>query len=197
MTNRQTQSVPQLVAGFQAAVARQDWEAARSAGRQLARQLPDNASVAYNLGLAEKSAGAAEAAIAAFERALALDPDHHNARFELAGSLTETAKLAEARAHLETYLAQNPDDADARLNLGRILLRLDQPAAALACLEKANAPHPTDDTAIALATALRDLGRLDEAQALLDQLPATPDAAALRLKVMTQGARGRFSLAVG
>lgn len=197
MTNRQVQSTQILAAAFQTALGRQDWDAARAAGQKLARQLPDNASVIYNLGLVEKTSGSLKTAIVEFRKTLALDPAHHNARFELAGCLMEATQLPEARKQYDAYLAQKPDDPDALLNLGRVLLRLDQPLAALSCLTKASVTDPAETTMIALATALRDLGRLDEARALLEQLARTPETAALRLKIMTQGPRGRFSLAAG
>jgi tetratricopeptide (TPR) repeat protein len=197
MTNRHVQALQSLAETFQTSIARSDWAAARDAGRKLATHLPENASVAYNLGLVEKSAGDLDQAIGAFQRALTLDPAHQNARFELAGCLMDTSRLTPAQQHYEIYITEKPDDAAALLNLGRVLLRLDQPGNALAHLERANALARTDDTMIALATGLRDLGRHDEAQGLLRQTGRTPEAAALRLKVMTQGARGRFSLTTG
>lgn len=194
MTITRAQPVQILAQTFQSAIQRRDWAAAREAGRELARHLPDKASIAYNLGLVEKSAGALEAAMEAFERALSLAPDHRNARFELAACLMETGKFEQALSDFELYLEQKPDDTDALLNLGRILTRLDRPQEALPHLERTHRLSPGDGTRIALAAALRDLGRFDEARACLDQLARTPESAALRLKILTQGARGRFPL---
>lgn len=62
MTLRQAQPVQLLAMAFQTAIAQQHWTTLRETGRKLAKPLPDDVSIAYNLALVEKSAGAIEAA---------------------------------------------------------------------------------------------------------------------------------------
>lgn len=184
----------QLAARFSEAVARQDWTHALEAADSLVAALPGHAGVVYNKALVLKELGRGPERIATLREALKTAPDHANARFELASALMDAGDLAEAAKLFEAYLSEVPDDTDARLNLGQCLLRLDRPGDAVEPLRAAHAGAPGLTTAAALASALRDTGDLAAAKALLADLPSTPEAAALRLKILTQGARGRIAL---
>jgi tetratricopeptide (TPR) repeat protein len=189
-------SIQALAAEFQRAVSAQDWKSALEAAEGMELELPDNVSVVYNKALVLRQLGRAEERIACLEHALALDPGHANARFELASALMEGGDVARAAEHFSAYLASAPEDADALLNLGNCLARLGRSADAVTHLRKAHEIAPSQESASALAAALRDCGDLAGCEALLASLPDTPEASALRLKILTQGARGRFALAV-
>jgi tetratricopeptide (TPR) repeat protein len=191
------QSLPEgLARQFANAAAQGDWPEALAAVEALARVLPDNASVVYNKALVLRQLGRADERIACLDRALALEPGHANARFELASALMDGREFARAAEQFSAYLASAPEDADALLNLGNCLVRLDRGAEAVTHLRKAHEIAPSQESVAALATALRDRGDLAACEVLLAALPETPESSALRLKILTQGARGRIALAV-
>ena len=183
-----------LATALAAALARGDWPAARAHLHALDRLGPPHASIAYNEGLVLRRLERPAEAAAALERALALAPDHPHARFELGAARLEANEFGPAAEAFERHLARAPEDADAHLNLGRCRLAAGEPERALAPLERAHAALGTARSALALATARRDAGDVDGCRAILDALPATPEAAASRLKLLTQGPAGRLPL---
>ncbi|GAB4353903.1 MAG: hypothetical protein Kow0026_12210 [Oricola sp.] len=189
-------SPERLAAAFAEAAGRRDWQSALRVVAELETALPGNAGIAYNKALVLRELGRTEERIASLERALRLEPAHANARFELASALMDTGNFAKAAGLFAAYLETVPDDADALLNLGNCLLCLGRSAEALPHLRLAHAAAPTDKTVAGLATALRDCGDLDACERLLAELPPTPETAVARLKILTQGTRGRFGLAV-
>lgn len=190
-------SVEKLARDFADAAANANWAVALDCATRLQAALPDNPSVLYNTALVLKHLDRTEERVGCLEQALALAPDHANARFELASALMDEGDIERAAGLFSAYLAAAPDDADARLNLGNCLLRLGRAAEALPHLRQAHASAPTDVTAASLAAALRDTGDIGGCEAQLAALPPSPETAALRLKLLTQGARGRFALDVG
>jgi predicted Zn-dependent protease len=76
------------------------------------------------------------AARAAFEAALALDPEQPEARFNLANLILESGDLELAVAELRRVLQTAPDFADAHYNLAVALGRLGGRAQARAHLER-------------------------------------------------------------
>lgn len=179
---------------FARAVQAADWPAAERAVDALLRADPGNPALHYNRGLVLRRLGRLADAVAAHDAALALAVGHVNAVFERASCLLEQGRLAEAEDGFTAYLAQVPDDADARLNRARARLRLGRPEAALADLDGLAG----DAVRLARAEALRDLRRLDEAEALLAPRPGDgPELRAAALKVMTQGAVGRVCVLRG
>lgn len=82
--------------------------AAIAAMRELAAAAeshPDDADLAYRLGLAAIDAGQVPQAIIAFQRALALRPDHAQARAEIARAYAMAGDIDTARAQFDTVLA--------------------------------------------------------------------------------------------
>lgn len=177
----------------QSALAQENWPAADRALGRLIEAAPRNASLHYNRGLVRRRMGDAERALADFEAALAIDPEHAKARFEHAAALLDLGRLAEAEAEFRSYLNAVPDDSDAVLNLARILLRIGQATAARDFLD-AHAPR-LDILDLVRAEAARDCGDIDTALALLSGVAAgNADMAAARLKIATQGPTGRVTL---
>ena len=75
------------------------------------------AQVHVDEGFAELRTGNAAGAVAAFERALALDPTHRMARFGLGTALISTRDFARSRNVLEALAAEFPDDYVIKNNL--------------------------------------------------------------------------------
>lgn len=178
---------------FARAVQAGDWAAAGLALDDLLGADPGNPALHYNRGLVLRRQGRLAEAVAAHDDALARAHDHLNATFERASCLLDLGRLVEAEAGFAAYLGRVPGDADARLNRARVVLRLGRPMDALADLDGLDEAEPA--VRLAKAEALRDLRRLDEADALLAPRPGdTPEVRVAALKVTTQGPAGRVRL---
>lgn len=189
--------ITRLGQNFQDALANSAWSEALDLVDQLIAALPDNSSLLYNKGLVLKRLGRAANSIPYFENALSLQADHHNARFELGGALLETGHPEESVRAFEQYLSAMPDDVDGALNLGIALVQVGHANDALARLQYAHEQLGSSLTIQWLATAQRDVGALDIAEELLASLPLNDvDTQVARLKIQTQGSKGRFSLKV-
>ena len=81
-------------------------------------------------------------AVARYERALALAPDHPETLDNLGIVLVDLGRLEEAVAHHERALAVRPDSAEAHYNLGSALQRQGRYAEALACYGRALSLKP-------------------------------------------------------
>ena len=145
--------------------------------RQIVRAKPDFFDALHLLALVQSSLGHKEAALASYERALALQPDHAEALSNRGLLLHELARHGEALASYDRALATRPDFAEALFNRGNTLLDLKQNDAALASYDRALAVRP--DYAKALANrgmALQGLARCAEALASYDRaLAIQPD----------------------
>lgn len=180
-------------AEFARAVQAGDWPAALRAVDALLRADRRSPALHYNRGLVLRRLGRLDDAVAAHDAALTGAPEHANAVFERACCLLDLGRLAAAEAAFSDFLGRVPGDPDARLNRARIRLRLGRPAEALTDLDGLGDELPAR---LARGEALRDLGRLDEAEALLAPRPDDgPVLRAAALKLLTQGAAGRIRLA--
>ena len=178
---------------FSRAVQAGDWAAAEAALDALLRADPGNPAQHQTPVVVQRRQGRTADALAAYDGALARAPDHANATFERASCLLDLGRLAEAEVGFSVYLDREAADADARLNRARIRLRLGRPEDALGDLADLGVANPA--VRLARAEALRDLRRLDEAEALLAAVPDdSPEVRAAALKVATQGATGRVRL---
>jgi Flp pilus assembly protein TadD len=142
---------------------------ARAGDLQKAQQLlhdatlsdPDSADSHYNYALVLGRAGESE-----LLEAIALQPDHIEARMQLGLLLMNRGDLAGAAKNYEEVLRKQPDSAEASNNLGLVWLRSNDAAQAKQALEKAVRLKP--DYAAAhynLALALEQLGEVHAAQA--------------------------------
>jgi Flp pilus assembly protein TadD len=77
----------------------------------------------YDLAYELTEKGRDEAAIAGWQRALALDPEDARARTNLGGIFLRQGRAAEAAAEFRRALAAKPDSAEAHNNLGLVLLQ--------------------------------------------------------------------------
>ena len=106
------------------------------------RAAPQTAADWYEHGV-ELEADDAAAAMAAYRRALAIDPDLADAHLNLGRLLHEGGDPARAETHYRRALAVDPGDALAAYNLGVALQDRQQPREAAAAYEQAIALDPT------------------------------------------------------
>ncbi len=119
------------------------------------------------------------AAIAAFEKALALSPEDVRGNTHLANALVRKGRLEEAIRHYQTALKTNPRYLEARTNLGAALAQKGKLEEAIPEYRKAlevDARYP--DAHAALGVALFRQGKLDEAITQLESaVEISPDFA--------------------
>lgn len=92
--------------------------------RALTRALPDNAGLAFDLGLALHMAGREREAATVLRRSLALDPDSLPARLYLGNAELSLGRPAAAVPLLRAVLRAKPEEAAARQSLAAALLEL-------------------------------------------------------------------------
>jgi tetratricopeptide (TPR) repeat protein len=112
--------------------------------------------------------------------ALRLNPQSNQAIFELANIAVRQHREEAAIPLLERYLAAQPDALAARADLGRAYLHTGRFREAAEQLSKASDADERGDIHYELATALRKLGREDEAKAALAKSAAIREAALQR-----------------
>jgi len=74
----------------------------------------------YNLGLVSVQSGNLPAGLAAYETALAIEPDSHDARFNFALALRQANYPIDAASELEKLLAKSPNDVWAHFAVGSL-----------------------------------------------------------------------------
>ena len=82
---------------------------------------PDNPVVLANLGIVLSDGGRAAEAVPSLERALSLDPDFHEARFNLAVAYARARRRADAAREAAELLRRLPADAPQRPEVQRLL----------------------------------------------------------------------------
>ena len=150
-------------------------------------------------GLAELGQGDAKKALASFDRALAANANHAEAKFNRAVALLRLAQDAKAAEVLEPIAkSDSPLRADAAYHLGLALDRLGKPAEAETWLERAMTYDPKLDAALLLIGRLRERRRDHQGagRAYFDYLKTHPQstAAMLRFGITAQRA-GRIDVA--
>ena len=104
------------------------------------------------------------------ERLLKAEPDNADARYLLGLLALDEHKPDEAQAQFEILAKKGGRQSEAQYYLGRVAEYRHDPAAALAHYEKVGNGSQGLDAVIRRAVMLGKLGRLDEAQALLEEL---------------------------
>lgn len=170
-----------------------DWVAAERLLKRAAQGKGAGAPVFYNLGKVYLEQARAEPAITWLRRAVATDPTHASAWFELGRAAVLAEDLPLAAAGFERALAQVPGDRDARRNLGRLLLRLGRFAQARAIWAPL-AGEAEADAAIYRAAA--ECGDADVG-ALRAALLARPEARPQAIKALVQVSKGSLPLSLG
>lgn len=138
---------------------------ARAAYRKAIALAPDGYPEAWlNLGVLEKERGDAAAALAAYEKALALRPGYAAAWHNIAKLHADAGRVADAEAAWARALALDPGYAAAWLALGQLRSDAKRFPEAIDAFRKALAARPGYDAAeLSLGVALARAGRRDEA----------------------------------
>lgn len=153
---------------------------------------PNDALLWYQLGIAQGS-------IAAFQKAVALDPDFAEARNLLGAALATEGKLDAAEREFVKALETNPGLPDALGNLGHLLAaRGDLPRAAF-YFARSVAVRPADAEVLTnYAVTLAGLNRFDEALRQIDAAvksdPKSPDAHNFRGTLLARSGSGEAAL---
>ncbi len=127
------------------------------AARLIARAISSNGNdpaFHASLGAALRPQGKNDEALAAYRRALALQPDFEEAHFNLGSILLEQDQLEGAKSHLERALALRPDCGETHHVMGMLLAREGKPEEAAASYRRAIELKPD------LIEALNNLGNL-------------------------------------
>ncbi len=120
-----------------------------------------------SLGMVLQRTGRLEEAVHAFQRLLALVPGHARGLNDLGCCLMALERYDEGLAALVEANTRHPTYADSYGNLGALLLRAGCPFAAMLASEKALELDPGQHRWVSnLATALKDLGQFDAAEAM-------------------------------
>jgi tetratricopeptide (TPR) repeat protein len=126
-----------------------------------------------NLGLARKKMNRAEEGLAAFLKAVELNPESYSANKEAGESLAKTGRFSEAKPLYEKAAALSPGDADAPYNLGVCLINLGESEAALPRFQKAVELNPDHaDAYYQLGTILIGQNRAADAVVALEKFLA-------------------------
>jgi predicted TPR repeat methyltransferase len=115
---------------------------------------PESAEFWFYRGATSEKAGHRDRAIACYEQACALQPDALQARRNLARTLAESKRHADAIPHCQALIALAPDDADAHMMLGAAHLEAGNVEAAVASYSRSRdiKPNETIDYVIASLT---------------------------------------------
>ena len=150
----------------------------------------------YNLGYFYNLEERWDEAEKALLKALEHQPDYSQALFSLASIYMESGRLDLAQTKFLATERLTPDDFDIQLNLGILAIRAGRSEEALDRLDRCiAAEHSADAARFHRATALQDLGRLDEALELYRVLIAGNSTWRQPvLKAMVTRPKGQFPL---
>ena len=129
-----------------------------------------NIEMSWHADYQSERTGDLEDAIAAFEGAISLSPEHAAAWAQKGYALSRLGRHEDAATALAEAVRLSPDDAELRLARGHALARLERHDEALDCYDQALARKPEDaDSWFLKAETLEALGRDAEALTAWDQ----------------------------
>jgi len=173
-----------------ALIAAQDWPAAERLLRRAAKDRDAPAAVFYNLAKVLEHAGKPAQCRTWLKRAVAVDPRHGDAWFELGRAAIAAGDLTEALTAFRHAARLAPEDADAWRNLGQVALRLGDWQTARTAWGRLGCSPEADPEAVAgLYRAEAELGltNLARAAALIADRPGPQS-----LKALTGTAKGHL-----
>ncbi len=135
--------------------------------QKAAAEQPRNPAPLLGLGTTYWEMGNFDRAEACLKQTLALNPNAHQAVFELANIAVRRHDEAAAIPLLQQYLAAQPDALAAHADLGRAYLHLGRYENAVIELTRAAESDERGDVHYQLSLALRKLGRMEEADSAL------------------------------
>ena len=140
-----------------------------------AQLAPDNNEVLQDLGRLLYKELRLEESLAAFEKAIGLQPTQAETYFEIALVQQGLRRYADAEGNCHRFLETYPDDFRANFLLGVVLRQQGKNEAALRYLLRAESLNPEDpDLATEMADLYMDLGNLVEAKKRLEKKRETP-----------------------
>ncbi len=145
-----------------------------------------DAQTHYRLGYVYEKKGLPINAVAAYEQALALDPDIKWARFNLASLYARSGEYNRATAAYGEFIGRFPEVSRARLALGNVYLRTGRYAEAITAYEGLLSAEDADaaDLYGRLGYAHAQLGQLGQAAVAYEELVAAkPDSLQARLQL--------------
>ena len=126
--------------------------------------MPNDANVLYNLGMAVRDAGELTRAINLLTRLVKQAPAHTNGRVALGVAYLRARKTNEGIQELHTAVAQEPENVWARRNLGAGLMQAERFNEAVGHLRRATELAPADQAAwFGYGQALQSTGEIPEA----------------------------------
>jgi len=136
--------------------------------------------VLTNLANLHRSLRQAETALAYYDQALALAPDHLPAQINRARALLDLNRYSDARLVFQTILQANPDHRNAALGLAQASQQLGEQEQALGLFQSVLDGDPTNTVALnGMGISLKTLGYIDDAvnylQAGAQQAPESPE----------------------
>lgn len=140
----------------------------------IAASLPQLSQFWHFFGLASFQAGKNAAARVRLRRALLLAPQDANGLNRFACIFLAENAPEMARRHLRHALSVAPDHAEACYNIGEAERLIGNGSAALACFDRATTARPEETSwQLSRAKLLYELGRLEDARAILESLART------------------------
>ncbi|HUO53092.1 MAG TPA: tetratricopeptide repeat protein, partial [Rhodoblastus sp.] len=167
---------------------------AEAAFREVVAKNPGFWAGWHGLGVIARRRGDREAALAHFRAAADAEPNHLGVRQDVATELRELGRLDEAEAVCREIIAKNPLFSDGWRGLGQVARERGDWVAALAHFRVAAEVDPEALWAFeAVATELRELGRFDEAEDVLESIVARNPDSAQALIAYANGIRHKAS----
>lgn len=178
-----------------------DYSSAVTAYRKVTELDGSKADAFYKLGVVLARMANHKEAVQAMEKAVALNIDSKEIHFDLGTSYEEIQEWEKAAAAYERYLGLKPEVSwNAHLRLGIVRGKLNQHDAAIAAFLEARKAQPQDvKINLSLAAAYEKAGRLEDAEAVYDNL-ATIDAGQAKTyhaqSIRMYDAAGKYDLAI-
>jgi tetratricopeptide (TPR) repeat protein len=135
------------------------------------RYAPEDARWWYLAGVLAEDRGRTDESEELYERCLALAPDYTAARYRLGNVRLAAGSPERALQSYEPLLEQEPNRVWGLLGLARVALRQGRPERAAELLEEARGLDPANQqVSYLLATAYRELGRIEDVSTLLESI---------------------------
>jgi tetratricopeptide (TPR) repeat protein len=151
----------------------EDYERAIATEKEFLRQVGDDPEAWGVIGDAYEKRGKAELAMDAYRKGAASDDEDHSNRFNLGRLLIESGKVAEAKPLLREASRLAPPDEETFEEAATLLDGVSEFAAVLELAEERVRRTPDEESVLVWqGRALRKLGRLKEAEKVLNRIPA-------------------------